>query len=38
VVDTVEAHMAADCASSSSEAIGERQNGRKSKMVKVSNM
>jgi len=37
VVGTVETDMAADYAKCSSEATGERQNGRKSKMVKVLN-
>ena len=35
VVDTVETNMEAGCARCNSEATGERQNGRKRKMVKV---
>ena len=39
MVDTVETNMAADCAKCGLEAAGGgRQNGRKSKMVKVSKM
>jgi hypothetical protein len=38
VVDTVETDMAASCARYNSEATGERQNGHKSKMIKVSKM
>ena len=39
MVDTVETDMAADCAGCNMEATGVgRQNGRKSKMVKVSKM
>jgi hypothetical protein len=34
----VETDMADDYANSSTEATGERQSGRKSKMVKVSKM
>jgi len=37
-VGTVKTDMAADSARCGSEATGERQNGRKSKMLKVSKM